>query len=138
MELNIADLFESVADAIPSRTALVSGSTRHTFAELDDRATRLANVLRQRGVKAGDHVGLYLYNGSEFVETMLAAFKLRAVPININYRYVEEELAYLFTNADLAVLVGQRELMPRAVAVADRAPTLKTLISVSDGDDLDV
>jgi acyl-CoA synthetase (AMP-forming)/AMP-acid ligase II len=134
MEFNIADLFESVVDAVPTRPALVSGSRRLTFAELDARANRLANALTEQGVRAGDHLGLYLYNGAEFVETMLAAFKIRAVPININYRYVEEELAYLFANADLTTLFAQRELLPRALAVRARVPTLRTIVVVEDGE----
>src|SRR5580700_11590281 len=132
MQYNIADLFECVADAIPNKPALVSGTQKLTFAELDTRATRLANGLTERGVRAGDHVGLYLYNGAEFLEAMLGAFKIRAVPININYRYVEEELAYLFSNADLVALLAQRELVPRALAVRDRVPTLRTIIAVED------
>jgi acyl-CoA synthetase (AMP-forming)/AMP-acid ligase II len=133
MEFNIADLFESVADAIPDRPAVVSGTTRLTFAELDARANRLAHALHERGVRAGDHVGLFLYNGSEFLEAMLAAFKVRAVPININYRYVEEELAYLCSNADLVALFVQTELLPRALSVRDRIPTLRTIVAVDDG-----
>jgi acyl-CoA synthetase (AMP-forming)/AMP-acid ligase II len=133
MEFNIADLFESIADSIPDRLALVSGEQRQTFAELDARANRLAHALRERGIKAGDHIGLYLYNGHPFLEAMLASFKLRAVPVNINYRYVEEELAYLFTNADLAALFVEREMLPRAAAVRARVPTLHTFIVVDDG-----
>jgi acyl-CoA synthetase (AMP-forming)/AMP-acid ligase II len=133
MELNIADLFESLADAIPERTALVCGDKRLTFAELDERATRMANALRARGVRAGDHVGLYLYNGAEFVESMLGAFKIRAVPININYRYVEGELSYLFENAKLVALVHQRELSAHAAAAAHGIASLKTFIAVADG-----
>jgi acyl-CoA synthetase (AMP-forming)/AMP-acid ligase II len=132
MEFNIADLFESIADAIPHRLALVSGATRLTFSELDARANRVAHALREHGVRAGDHVGLFLYNGNEFLEAMLGAFKIRAVPININYRYVEEELAYLFSNADLVALFVQRELLPRALAVRDRVPTLRTVVVVDD------
>lgn len=132
MELNIADLFECIADAIPQRPALVSGATRQTFAEVDARANRVAHALRERGVKPGEHVGLFLYNGHEFLEAMLGCFKIRAVPVNINYRYVEEELAYLFTNADLVALFVQRELAPRALAVAGRVPTLKTIVVVDD------
>ncbi|HEY3820617.1 MAG TPA: acyl-CoA synthetase [Polyangiaceae bacterium] len=139
MEFNIADLFESIADSIPDRLAVVSGEHRLTFAQLEARANRLANALRELGIHAGDHVGLFLYNGHPFLEAMLAAFKLRAVPININYRYVEEELAYLCSNADLKAVVVQRELLPRAVAVRDRVPTLQTIIAVEDdgapGDD---
>jgi acyl-CoA synthetase (AMP-forming)/AMP-acid ligase II len=142
MEFNIADLFESIADSIPDRLAVVSGEHRLTFAELEARANRLAHALRELEVGAGDHVGLYLYNGHPFLEAMLAAFKLRAVPININYRYVEEELAYLCSNADLTALVVQRELLPRAVAIRDRVPTLRTIIAVDDdgprGDDAGV
>src|ERR1700733_6874116 len=133
MELNLADLFESVADAIPERMVLVSGSTGHTFADLDRRATQLAHALSARGIRAGDHVGLFLYNGHEFVEAMLAAFKIRAVPVNINYRYVEEELAYLFTNADLVAVFSQRELFPRVEAIRDRVPLLRTVVVVEDG-----
>lgn len=136
MEFNIADLFESLADAIPERTALVCGDRRLTFAELDERSTRVANALRARGVKAHDHVGLYLYNGAEFIETMLGAFKLRAVPININYRYVEDELRYLFDNAKLVALVHQRELSPHAAAAARGVPSLRTFIAVADGGDV--
>jgi acyl-CoA synthetase (AMP-forming)/AMP-acid ligase II len=133
MEFNVADLFESLADAIPERTALVAGDKRLTYKELDERANRFANALAKRGVKAGQHVGLYLYNGAEFVEAMLGAFKLRAVPININYRYVEEELAFLFKNADLVALVYEAELAPRVNAVKAGVPTLKTLVESGSG-----
>ena len=92
MEFNLADLFESVTDAMPDREAIICGGRRLTFRQLDERATRLANYLLRNGVQKGDHIGLYLYNGTEYLEGTLAAFKIRAVPININYRYVEEEL----------------------------------------------
>src|SRR5271166_3307424 len=81
LEFNIADLFESLVDVAPDRTALVSGDRRLTFAELDERANRVAHALAARGVRPGDHVGLYLYNGAEFIEAMLGAFKIRAVPV---------------------------------------------------------
>ncbi|HEY2513026.1 MAG TPA: AMP-binding protein, partial [Polyangiaceae bacterium] len=132
MEFNVADLFESVVDTVPERPAVVCGDARLTFKELDARANRFAHALAAKGVKAGDHVGLYLYNSVEFLEAMLGAFKLRAVPININYRYVEEELHFLFDNADLVALVYPRELGARVAAVAPRTPKLKTLIAVED------
>jgi 3-oxocholest-4-en-26-oate---CoA ligase len=135
MEFNLADLFESVADAVPERLALVCGEQRRTFAELDTTATRLANFLREHGVKAGDHVGLYLYNCAEYLEASLAALKLRAVPININFRYVEAELSYLIDNADLVALLYSREFAPRVAAVASGFPKLKTLITVADASD---
>jgi acyl-CoA synthetase (AMP-forming)/AMP-acid ligase II len=132
MHFNIADLFESLVDAIPDRLAVVSGKHRLTFAELEARANRLAHSLTARGVKAGDHVGLYLFNGHEFIEAMLATFKIRAVPININYRYVADELSFLFSNADLVALLHQREFSPQVDAVAPQVPTLKTRIYLDD------
>ena len=95
MEYNLADLWEKIVDAVPEREALVADERRLTFAQADERATRLAHALAARGVGAGDHVALYLYNGTEYLEAMFAAFKIRAVPVNVNYRYVEDELRYL-------------------------------------------
>jgi acyl-CoA synthetase (AMP-forming)/AMP-acid ligase II len=137
MEFHLADLFESVADAVPDREAIVCAGERVTFAELDERATRLAHALSKAGVEPGDHVGLYLYNGIEYVEGMLAAFKIRAVPININFRYVEEELYYLFDNADLVGLIHHREFGPRIAAVAERLPKLTAFFAVEDGSGAD-
>jgi acyl-CoA synthetase (AMP-forming)/AMP-acid ligase II len=135
---NLADLFEAVCDAVPDRTAVVAGDRRLTFRELDERATRLAHHLAANGVQAGDHVGLYLYNGSEYVEGLFAAYKLRAVPINVNYRYVEAELRYLFDNADLVALVHGREFVPRIAAVKGELPKLKVFVAVEDGTDEDL
>jgi acyl-CoA synthetase (AMP-forming)/AMP-acid ligase II len=135
MEFNIADLFESVVDVVPGRTAVVCGDRRLTFAELDERATRLANGLLSQGVRPGDHIGLYLYNGTEYLELMLAAFKIRAVPININYRYVEEELAFLLSNANVVAVAYEAELAPRVTAVRDRIKSLRTSIVVGGGQD---
>jgi acyl-CoA synthetase (AMP-forming)/AMP-acid ligase II len=137
MEFNMADLFESLADAVPDREAIVCADRRVTFAELDERTTRLAHALSKAGVKRGDHIGLYLYNGIEYMEASLAAFKIRAVPININFRYVEEELYYLFDNADLVGIIHHREFAPRIAAVAERLPKLTTFFAVEDGSDAD-
>ncbi len=130
---NLADLFESVVDAVPDRTALVCGDRRLTYAELEARANRLANGLRARGIGAGDHVGLQLYNSTNYVEGMLAALKIRAVPININFRYVEGELRYLYDDADLVALVFHREFGPRVAKVAPEVRSLRVVIHVEDG-----
>ncbi|MBI1884931.1 MAG: acyl-CoA synthetase [Chloroflexi bacterium] len=132
MEFNLADLFEGVADAVPDREALICGERRLTYARLDERATRLAHYLALRGVGPGDHIGLYLYNCAEYIEGSLAAYKLRAVPVNINYRYVEEELRYLFDNADLVALIHHRGFSPRIAAVAPDVPSLRTFVVVDD------
>jgi acyl-CoA synthetase (AMP-forming)/AMP-acid ligase II len=129
---NLADMFEMVADKIPSRDALVCGEQRATFAQLEQRANQLAHHLAAHGVKAGDHVGLYLYNCNEYLEGMLACFKIRAVPINVNYRYVEEELLYIFENADMVACIHNEEFIPHIAQVKDSAPGLKTFVCVKD------
>ncbi|MBT6488253.1 MAG: AMP-binding protein, partial [Deltaproteobacteria bacterium] len=132
MEFNIATLMESIADVIPDNEAVVSGDVRLTYKQLDERANRFAHVLQQKGIGSGDHVGLYLFNGHEFLEAMLGTLKVRAVPININYRYVEDELLYLFNDADLKSLVFQREYAGRVAAIAEKVPTLEQYIYVDD------
>jgi acyl-CoA synthetase (AMP-forming)/AMP-acid ligase II len=133
LHFNMADLFESVVDAIPDREAIVCGERRLTYHQLDERANRLAHALERRGIGRGDHVGCYMHNGTEFLETMLACFKLRAVPININFRYVEDELRYLFRDADLVGLVHHREFGPRARAARDAMKGRRALLHVEDG-----
>jgi 3-oxocholest-4-en-26-oate---CoA ligase len=133
VEFNLGDLIESVADAVGEREAVVCGDRRLTYAQLDERATRLAHHLAASGLRSGDHVGLYLYNGIEYLEASLAAFKIRAVPININYRYVEEELRYLFKNADIVGVVHHREFGSYVRAIGE---DLRTVVAVDDGSDV--
>jgi acyl-CoA synthetase (AMP-forming)/AMP-acid ligase II len=133
MAFNIADLVERAVDAMPDRTALVVEERRATFAELDAQANRLAHHLQSLGLGPGDHIGIYAYNGFPWIEGMLAAFKIRAVPINVNFRYVEDELAYLFDNADLVAVIHQDEFAPRIAAIRDRLPKLRHLLCVEDG-----
>ena len=136
MHFNIADLFERVVDARPQNLALVCEQRRLTYAELDQRANRLANYWQSLGFGQGDHIGLQLRNGSEYIEGMLAAYKIRAVPININYNYVEGELAYIYDNADLVGLVCHREFLPRAAAVAADLQKLGNILWVEDDSDV--
>ena len=112
MALNMADLFEHAADAFPDRMAVIFGDRQVTYRELEDRANRLAHHLAACGVGPGEHVGFYARNSIEAVETLLAAYKLRAVAININYRYIQNELAYHLQDADLAAIVYDQELAP--------------------------
>src|SRR5688572_11541976 len=123
--LNFADVWEMAADACGDREALVCGAQRRTYAQLEERANRLAHHLLAEGVVPGDHVALYLENCPEYLEAMLACFKIRAVPINVNYRYIAGELRYLLDNSDAvgvihapkhADLVG--ELLPDLPKVA--------------------
>ncbi len=129
---NIADMYEMVADVVPGRDALVCGPQRATFAQLDERANRLAHYLSACGVGPGDHVGLYLYNCNEYLEGMLACFKIRAVPINVNYRYVQDELLYIFQNSDMVACIHNREFIDSIAEVRQSAGRLATLICVDD------
>lgn len=113
--------------------ALICGERSVTFAELESRSNRLAHHLTAHGIGPRDHVAMYSYNSIEYVEAMLAAYKVRAVPINVNYRYVEDELAYLFDNADVVAVVYQAQFAARIAAVRDRLPLLRHLVEVDDG-----
>ena len=138
IQYNLADLFEHAVDAFGEREYLVCEGERRTFAQMEERANRLAHHLAAHGVGAGDHVGIYAYNCVEWVETAWAVFKLRAVWVNINFRYVEDELAYLFDNADLKALVYQREFAPRVLGVLDRLPLLSHSVVIDDGSGADL
>ena len=137
MGFNIADLFERAVDAVPDRRALVCGERTLTFAEFDAEANQLANHLLREGFGHGDHIGIYGQNSAEWMIAMVAIFKIRAVPININFRYVEDELAYLFDNADLVALVHSREYIDRVEAVTAKVPGLRHFVMIDDESALD-
>ena len=137
MGFNIADLFERAVDAVPDRLALVCGDRRLTFAEMDAEANQLANHLLAQGFGHGDHIGIYGQNSVEWMISMVAIFKIRAVPININFRYVEDELAYLFDNADLTALVHGQEYIDRIAHVRVQAPQLRHFVMIPDDSGLD-
>ncbi|WP_137991304.1 acyl-CoA synthetase [Streptomyces vilmorinianum] len=137
MEYNLADLFESVVDVVPEREALVyvdhpgTGAERRlTYAQLDAAANRLAHHLIDSGLRPGEHLGLHLYNGIEYLQTVLACLKARLVPVNVNYRYVEEELVYLYKDADLAALVFDAEFTGRVAAALPQTEKLRHLVRV--------
>jgi acyl-CoA synthetase (AMP-forming)/AMP-acid ligase II len=133
VDWNYASIFESVADALPGQTALVQGQRIRTWRELDERAARLAAGFRAAGLGTGSKVASYLYNSNEYVEGLLGTFKLRAVPVNVNYRYLEEELVYLLDNSDAEALIFHGCLSGFVAKIAGRAPKLKLLVQVDDG-----
>ncbi|MEV4597438.1 acyl-CoA synthetase [Amycolatopsis sp. NPDC049253] len=135
MALNIADLLEHAVDAVPERVAVVCGARQVTFAELEARANRLAHHLAAHGVGPGSHIGVYSRNSIEALESMFAAYKLRAVAVNVNYRYVPGELKYLFGNADLVALVHERRFAGKVAEVLPETPKLKHVVVVEDGSD---
>jgi len=133
VEFNLADLYECVAACIPEREVVVWRDTRLTHRQLEERANRLAHGLEDLGLAAGDHVGVFMYSRPEYLEAMVAAFKIRAVPINVNYRYVADELVYLFENAELRALILEASFVPVVASVLARVPRLVHLIVVDDG-----
>ncbi|MFJ5841428.1 acyl-CoA synthetase [Streptomyces shenzhenensis] len=139
MEYNLADLFESVVDAVADREALVyvdhpgTGAERRlTYAELDAAANRIGHHLAGSGIRPGEHVGLHLYNGVEYLQTVLGCLKARLVPVNVNYRYVEDELVYLYRDADLVALVFDAEFADRVAAALPRSGRLRHLVRVGE------
>lgn len=129
MTLNLADLFDAVVDALPDRCCLVCGDERRTYRQLEQRANQLAHGLAAAGVCAGDHVGIHMRNSAQFVEAMLACLKIRAVPVNINYRYTESELTYLYTDAALSCLIADSEFIPVIEAALPSCPVITTLVT---------
>ena len=133
MEMHFATLWESIADAIGDREAIVAGSTRRTWSEYDDRASRLATAFADAGLGPDSKVGIYLWNSNEFLETQFGAMKARAVPVNINYRYLDDELLYLLDNSDAEALVFHTSLGDRVARVKEKASKVKLWIEVDDG-----
>ncbi|MBV9090509.1 MAG: acyl-CoA synthetase [Mycobacteriaceae bacterium] len=135
--LNIADLAEHAIDAVPDRVVLICGDEQLTYAELEEKANRLAHYLMDQGVKKDDKVGLYCRNRIEIVIAMLGIIKAGAILVNVNFRYVEGELRYLFDNSDMVALVHERRYSDRVANVLPDTPNVKTVLVVEDGTDAD-
>jgi fatty-acyl-CoA synthase len=150
-QFNLATVFDTVASVHPDRECLIWGDLRLTFAQTADRSGRLATYLRSRGLgvhterdglagheSGQDHLGIYLYNGNEYIEAMLGSFKSRVAPFNVNYRYVADELRYLLDNARCRALVYHAAFAPTLAEIRDGLPQLEVLVQVADdsGNDL--
>lgn len=131
MQENFATILESVGDVRAARVAVTHGDRTRTWRQLDDRASRLAGFLAGRGIGAEHRVAIALYNGIEYMESLLAVLKLRAIPVNVNYRYQPEEMLHLFGDADVAAIIFDGSLQARVLQAASRAPAVHTLIRVS-------
>jgi fatty-acyl-CoA synthase len=128
--MNLASVWEQIADAQPEALALANADTSRTWAEFDDRASRLAGALEAAGIGAGDNVACAMYNGNEYIEAEFAAFKARAAPCNVNYRYVEAELQYLIDNSDSKAVFFDSSLAERFGNVRDQLPGVQLWIQV--------
>jgi 3-oxocholest-4-en-26-oate---CoA ligase len=144
-DFNKAAVHEAIAAAIPDKPCIIWGDRVWTWAETTDRTRRLANYLLGRGVKVPvereyldghesgqDHLGIYLYNGNEYLECMLGAYKARVAPFNVNYRYVAEELRYVLQDADCRILVYHAKFAPILDAIRHELPNLEILLQVAD------
>lgn len=128
-----ADVLETVADAIPDAPALIHGSTRRSWAELDRRADGLAQYLMDAGCGRQDKVAFYLYNRPEYLELFLACSKASLVHVNTNYRYADDELVYIWENADSVAVAFQGMFTETADRVRDRASSVRIWLWVDDG-----
>ena len=133
LELHYATLWEALSDEIGDRDAIVHGSQRRTWSEYETRAARLASAFLDAGLGADSKIGMYLYNGNEYLETQFAGMKIRGVPINVNYRYLDDELLYLLDNSDAEALVFHTSLGDRVARVMERANKVRLWIEVDDG-----
>ncbi len=144
--LNLAVVHEAISERLPDAEALVYRDRRFTWSQLTDRTRRLADALRRHGLgcrkerddlenweSGQDHIGLYMHNGNEYLESMLGAFKARTAPFNVNYRYVDEELVYLFDNADARAIVFHATFAPALARIRDKLPKVDLWIQVADG-----
>jgi fatty-acyl-CoA synthase len=144
--MNLAVIHEAIAEAVPDRECIVFRDRRLSWADVTERTRRLADVLRRHGLgchtprgelsnweSGQDHVALYLHNGNEYLEGMLGAYKARTVPFNVNYRYVDDELVYLFDNADARAVIYHATFAPTLERIRGRLPQVRLWLQVDDG-----
>jgi len=146
MEFDLAHLHDALARALPDRECVVWRDRRYTWGEVGDRSRRLARLLHERGLglrgdprqaadweSVQDHIGLYLYNSPEYLEALIGAHTTRLAPFNVNYRYVGDELAYLFGDARPSALIYHAHFAPTLAAVRDQLGKNVVLLQVADG-----
>jgi fatty-acyl-CoA synthase len=135
MEMHYATVIEALADTLGDATAQIAGDQRVSWKDFESRAARLSQALESAGLQKDSKVGILLYNGIEYPEAVLATMKLRGQPINMNYRYVADELLYLIENSEMSALIYDSSLAPQVAEIRDRAPGLKLLVEVTHGNE---
>lgn len=133
MALNIADLVEHAVDVVPDNVALIVNENSMTYRELEEAANRVAHFFISAGIERGAHVGLFSRNTIEHVVVMLAALKIRATPINLNYRYTAAELAYVARSGDLDAIFFERGFQATVAAAVSDLQRLRLLLVAEDG-----
>ncbi|MDC0545215.1 acyl-CoA synthetase [Gammaproteobacteria bacterium] len=132
MEAQYASVWEKNSDVIPDKIALICGDNEVTWREYDQRASKLATLLTNAGLGDDSKVGLYLHNSNEYLESQYSVFKIKGVPINVNYRYKEEELIYLLENSDSEAIFYQSCYAEQIASIKDKLPKVKLYIQVDD------
>ena len=132
MEAQYASVWEKNSDVIPDKIALICGDNEVTWREYDQRAAKLATLLTNAGLGDDSKVGLYLHNSNEYLESQYSVFKIKGVPINVNYRYKEEELVYLLENSDSEAIFYQSCYAEQIASIKDKLPKVKLYIQVDD------
>jgi len=133
MTWQMADIWENIAQAIPDKPAIVDGDKRYNWADYENRAARVAQVLTDHGLKPGAKLSIYSYNAAEYLETQFGAFKARICPVNVNYRYLEAELTHVINNSDSEALVFQAQFAPRVAAIRDQLDQVRLFLEIDDG-----
>ena len=133
MKFNLADVFETVADSVPERIALSYEGRQISYAELDQLANQVAHLLSESGIGAHDNVSLFLKNSVEHVTSLLGLLKIRAVPVNINYRYTDSELHYIFDNSDSRAIIVELPEHQRSVAnLLSELPNIRVVLVIGE------
>jgi acyl-CoA synthetase (AMP-forming)/AMP-acid ligase II len=133
MTWQMADIWENIAKAIPGKPAIVDGDKRYSWAQYENRAARVAQLLTDHGLEPGAKLSIYSYNSAEYMETQFGAFKARVCPVNVNYRYLEAELTHVINNSDSEALVFQAQFAPRIAAIRDQLEQVKLFLEIDDG-----
>ena len=133
VNLNIASAWEAISDQIGDLTAISTSQNSESWEEFEKRSASLAKTFSEKGVKRDSKVAFYCYNGLEYLEGQFAAFKIRAIPANVNYRYLDEELAYILNNADAEAILFDSSLTERVDSVRSRCPKLKVFVRIGEG-----
>jgi len=133
MTWQMADIWENIAAAIPDKPAIVDGDKRYSWAEYENRAARIAQLLTSHGLEPGAKLSIYSYNAAEYLETQFGAFKARVTPVNVNYRYLEAELTHVINNSDSEALVFQAQFAPRVAAIRDQLEQVRLFLEIDDG-----
>ena len=133
MSMQFANVWERVSDTVGDEIALINGEDKLTWASFDSKAAKIATILEEHGLKSDSKVGIYLHNSNEYLEVQYGVFKIEGVPINVNYRYKENELVYLLDNSDAEAVFFQGCYAERISAIKEQLPKVKVYIQIDDG-----